>query len=202
VSQELLDEIEQDCLQELVNLSYGKATAIIAKMLDAFATMRVPNISIISKDELTQRLVDAVVPNQKSYLTIQVFKGEFAGETLFFLGDASATNLVKHLKESQENESVKDVVMELTNMATSSLVREFGKLLNTEVFFEEPAIYVSDGDKLFGELEFSYDFVMLIDTVMEFKEQNIHGEVFIMMHEKTFKWLKESLMEVVKKYYS
>lgn len=199
---ELLDEMEQDCLQELLNLAYGKTTAVIAKVLDAFATMKVPSVSIVSKEQLMSALQNSSTNSQKNYLTIQVFKGEFAGETLYFLDGDSALNLVAHLKESAEDESVKDVVMELTNMVTSSLVSEFGKLLNTEVFFEEPSINVIDSSNPIHKLEFSYEYILLINTVMEFKEQDIYGEVYIMMHDNTFKWLKRSIEEVVKKYYS
>jgi chemotaxis protein CheC len=201
MSQEILNELEQDCLQELVNMSYGKATARIAEVLNAFATMKVPFISVLSKDELYDRLKGACTQSSKCYLMMQLFKGEFDGEAIFFLSEDSALNLVDHLKESDEENNVKDVVMELTNMVTSSLVGEFAKLLGAEVFFDEPVVEVLCLKTPCEVLKVKYDYIMLINTVMEFEEQNIHGEVYLMMHEKTFKWLKSSLSPLVEKFY-
>jgi len=198
---ELLSELEQDCLQELVNMSYGKATARIAQVLNAFATMKVPFINVLSKNELYKRLEGACTHSNKCYLMMQLFKGEFDGEAIFFLSEKSAMNLVAHLKESDEEDNIKDIVMELTNMVTSSLVSEFAKLLNTEVFFDEPVVEVLCLKSPCEALKVQYDYIMLINTVMEFEEQNIHGEVYLMMHEKTFKWLKSSLSHLVEKFY-
>ncbi len=47
-----LTEDERDCLQELMNVAYGSATAAITEILDAFATLSIPNIKIINADEL------------------------------------------------------------------------------------------------------------------------------------------------------
>ena len=46
-----LTEDERDCLQELMNVAYGSATAAITEILDAFAQLSIPKIQIIDADE-------------------------------------------------------------------------------------------------------------------------------------------------------
>ena len=46
------NEDERDCLQELMNIAYGGATAAISEILDAFATLNVPKIKILPALEL------------------------------------------------------------------------------------------------------------------------------------------------------
>ena len=47
-----LTEDEKDVLQELMNVAYGTATAVVADMLDAFASLSIPNIKIMKTSEL------------------------------------------------------------------------------------------------------------------------------------------------------
>lgn len=51
-----LTEDEQDALQELMNIAYGDATAIVAEMLDAYATLSIPNIRIIETTTLLEEM--------------------------------------------------------------------------------------------------------------------------------------------------
>ena len=46
-----LTEDEKDCLQELMNVAYGSATAAITEILDAFAKLSIPKIQIINSNE-------------------------------------------------------------------------------------------------------------------------------------------------------
>ena len=50
----ILSEDEKDVLQELMNIAYGNATAVVAEMLDAFASLSIPNIKVME----TQKLVE------------------------------------------------------------------------------------------------------------------------------------------------
>jgi len=47
-----LNEDEKDCLQELMNISYGAATAAISEIIGKFATLSIPCISTISSNQL------------------------------------------------------------------------------------------------------------------------------------------------------
>ncbi|MDQ7060572.1 MAG: hypothetical protein Q9M43_05350 [Sulfurimonas sp.] len=51
-----LTEDEKDALQELMNIAYGNATAVVADMLDAFASLSIPNIKIMQTSQLLNEL--------------------------------------------------------------------------------------------------------------------------------------------------
>lgn len=185
---------QKDVLQELINLSYGKATKAIAEILDAFATMRVPEVRVVTGEEL-QELLAANCNNDACFLSVQLFRGAFDGETLFTLDQASAKNLVEHLKEPADNdEAVKSAVAELTNIVTSSLIKEFAGHLGSDVYFNEPILRLQDGGELRKSvLNSHYEHIIVINTVMEFEEQKIKGDVYILTHHTSFEWLKKAL---------
>lgn len=184
-----LTELQKDFLTEIINMAYGKATARIAQILDAFATMQVPNIEYISKLDLCNKISSMQENNDKFYLTIQTFVGNFDGETIFVLNEESAKNLINHLNNFTEN-TTKDSILELTNIVTALLITEMASNLDTEVYLNEPIFqeYRCDSS-INNQFTDSYDHIISIDTVMEFKEQNIVGNVYILTHSKSFKWL-------------
>ena len=185
---------QKDVLQELINLSYGKATKAIAEILDAFATMRVPEVRVVTGEQL-QDLLAANCNNDACFLSVQLFRGTFEGETLFTLDEVSARNLVEHLKEpADDEEAVKSAVAELTNIVTSSLIKELAGHLETDVYFNEPVLRLHDSGELRKSvLDCNYEHIIVINTVMEFAEQNIKGNVYILTHHTSFEWLKKAL---------
>ncbi len=198
---DLLDENKKDCLQELINISYGRATASIAELLDAFATMHIPYIEILSNRELVDKLQHCCDIKSTCYLTIQLFKGKFDGETILLIDDESANNLLAHLKESVDSTSKQDVVCELSNIITSSLVAELSKLLGTDVYFNEPSFVRLDSEIIEIGIKDRFECAILINTLMEFKEQHIEAEVMILTHQKSFEWLSGALDKIIEELY-
>lgn len=197
-----LTEDQLDCLQELINISYGRATAGIATILDAFAKMRVPSVKMLTREELMNEITLACEKDGECFLSIQLFTGNFDGESVFLIDSKSANNLVEHLNEPNDHDSLRDTVMELTNMVTSSLISELTKKLKTDVYFNEPFIEQVDVSTIRNvPIKSEYEHIILINTVMEFEEQDIHGEVFILMHEKSFDWMKNALDQALSEYF-
>lgn len=190
----LLNEDQRDCLQEIINISYGKATSRIATIMDAFATMKVPSVQLITNEELLNLIQISCKGKHQFFMSIQLFKGEFDGECLFMLDTESAQNLLNHLQADEDSDNLEDTVIEITNLVTSALITELASKLHTEVFIQEPHLELIESCNAHNCPFISdYDHIILINTVMEFAEENIFGEAFILTHEKSFTWLQNAL---------
>lgn len=194
----LFNEDQIDCLKELINISYGKATAMIAEVMDAFATMHVPKIELLNNKELVKKLIECCTNHIVCFVTIQLFKGKFDGETIFLIDDSSVDNLMKHLKEELTSSHKCDLIIELSNIITSSLISELSKLLKTDVYFNEPSCMKADLDLINSGIKGGFEYAILVDILLEFKEQKIKGEVLILTHQKSFDWLRDSLNKILK----
>jgi len=53
----ILSEDQTDCLQEIMNIAYGSATAAISSILDSFATLNISKIKIIKASKLKETTV-------------------------------------------------------------------------------------------------------------------------------------------------
>ncbi len=190
-----LTEDERDVLQELMNVAYGNATAVVADMLDAFASLSIPNIKVMKINELLETFSE--LKSTSYFFSTQAFNGEFDGESAFFINQESANNLAKHL-ELESEEDLDDAILELTNVLTSSLTTKLAQEMDTEVSFSLPSISKVPLQEI-GSVETfqNYSQVIVIDTDLNFEDQKINGKIFILTKDESIQWLKIKLNSIL-----
>jgi len=190
-----LTEDEQDVLQELMNVAYGNATAVVADMLDAFATLSIPKIQVMKTEELLKEF--HTLKGESYFFSTQAFVGEFSGESAFFINESSAKNLASHL-ELENDEDLDDAILELTNVLTSTLTTRLAQEMNTHVKFLLPSISKIPLNEIESVQTFKqYDQVIVIDTQLNFEDQKINGEIFILTKDGSIEWLKNQLNTIL-----
>ena len=190
-----LTEDEEDVLQELMNIAYGSATAVVADMLEAFASLSIPNIKIMTVNELLKTFHELKSANY--FFSTQAFSGEFNGESAFFINEESAKNLATHL-ELENREDLDDAILELTNVLTSSLTTKLAQEMETEVSFSLPNILKIPLEEMEGVETFQlYSRVIVIDTNLNFQDQKINGKIFILTKDESIQWLKTKLNTIL-----
>ena len=123
--------------------------------------------------------------------------GEFNGESAFFIDNNSAQNLAKHL-ELESEDDLDDAILELTNVLTSSLTTRLAQEVNTEIKFSLPSISKIPLNEMEDNEAFSkYSQVIVIDTQLNFEDQKINGEIFILTKDKSIEWLKNQLNSIL-----
>ncbi len=191
----ILTEDEKDVLQELMNVAYGNATAVIAEMLDAFASLSIPNIKVMQVSELMEKFNQ--LKDSSYFFSTQAFMGEFNGESAFFIDEESANNLAKHL-ELESIEDLDDAILELTNVLTSSLTTRLAQEMDTEVSFALPSISKVPLNEIANVDTFlQYSQVIVIDTDLNFEDQMIHGKIFILTKDESIQWLRERIHTIL-----
>ena len=190
-----LTDDERDVLQELMNVAYGSATAVVAEMLDAFATLSIPKIEILQTKQLLEQF--CTLKDESYFFSTQAFAGEFSGESAFFIDNESAQNLAKHL-ESESPEDLNDAILELTNVLTSSLTTKLAQEMHTQIKFSLPSISTLTLNQIEKTETFQqYKQVIVIDTQLNFEGQKINGEIFILTKDGSIEWLKIQLNNIL-----
>jgi len=190
-----LTEDERDVLQELMNVAYGSASAVVADMLEAFASLSIPKINVMEVSKLLETFAE--LKGSSYFFSTQVFSGEFNGESAFFINEESAKNLAKHL-ELENDEDLDDAILELTNVLTSTLTTKLAGEMETAVSFSLPSISKVALDEI-GDVETfkQYSQVIVINTELNFKDQQINGKIFILTKDESIQWLKTKLNTIL-----
>ena len=187
------EEDFKEVLGELINISFGSATATIADLFDNFATLRVPSINIIHLGEVND-LVMGDDNEQKIYITTQQFKGKFQGEIALVIDTESARNMhiIVDEEDGDDENAVQQSLLEISNILGSSCIGKLAELLVTNVTFAPPT--VDYAKQLIKDIENSpYSKVIVISTILEFEELQIFGKLIILFSDEMFAWLEQAL---------
>lgn len=195
----MMTEDLKDALEELINISFGSATAIIADLFDSFATLNVPNITILPMSEV-ETIVMEGSEYQEIYITGQQFKGSFGGEIVFAIDKQSAANMqglicaANKFDDGQalDDSKIEHSVLEISNILGSSCIGKLVELLKEDVIFSPPTIELTQ-QLLTGLDKTRFSQIIVIQTLLEFQDEMISGRLFIMFNNEMFSILKKSL---------
>lgn len=196
-----LSEDEKDCLQELMNVAYGSATAAITEILDAFATLSIPNIKIINADEFSPFLSSTLNLEIDHLVSLQQINGTLCGENMFVIDKQSAKNIAYKFgldEEEANDEEIADVVLEITNILSSSTISKLAEDIETNVSFSAPTIKtLSSIDQLKNLFISKYKKVIIISTQLKFEDLDINGQLLIFTTDNSILYIKEKLNKIL-----
>lgn len=195
----MINEELKEVLSELINIAFGSATATIADLFDSFATLRVPGIQVVPIADVKSLVLEGT--EEEIYITSQQFHGGFKGEIAFTLDSFSARKILEIVNDIDgntdydENETeVRQSVLEIANILGSSCVGKLSELLESNVTFAPPSIEYTR--QVLSRLDdASYSHIVVISTVLEFKEMKFMGRLFILFTDEMFQWLEKSLQD-------
>lgn len=196
-----LSEDEKDCLQELMNMAYGSATAAITEILNAFAKLSIPKIQIIDAEILKPYLSSELNLNEEHLIALQQINGALNGENMFLIDKESAINMAKKFGLTQDEineDEICDITLEITNILSSSTISKLAEDIETSVSFSAPSIKVIKSiDELNNIFLDKYEKVIIISTKLEFMDLNINGELFILTTDDSILFIKEKINKIL-----
>ena len=196
-----LTEDEKDCLQELMNVAYGSATAAISEILDAFAKLSIPKIQIINASDLKNYLSDELKLNEEYLVSLQQINGILSGENMYVIDKQSAKNIShKFGLEDEEitDEEIYDIVLEITNILSSSTIGKLAKDIEASVSFSAPTIVnLTSFNQLNNLFINKYEKVIIISTQLRFEDLNINAELLIFTTDNSILYIKEKINKIL-----
>lgn len=196
----MLDDEMKEVLGELINISFGSAAAAIADLFDSFATLHVPNIKLMSLDEVKTDLF-ARADLGDIYISSQQFKGQFLGESCFIIDGDGARSIASLIDEDGDDVAeegypddceVQENVLEIANILGTACVGKLSEMLSAEVTFNPPVIETVK-QFLQGVKQEPYSQIIVIGTTLEFRDMQFTGRLLIMLNDKMFAWLDGAL---------
>lgn len=115
---DFLESDLRDCYQEIANVAMGRAGDLLARLLDVFVVLPIPNVNLIEVSELSMAL-SAVEVNESTSGICQGFIGAgISGEALLILNDSSfkdVATLMNYKQELDENSEL-ELLMDMANV--------------------------------------------------------------------------------------
>jgi len=188
------NEDEVDFLQELLNVAFGSATAVVSDMLETFATLHIPQIEVVDTENLQDYINNNFDKTNQYFVFSQQFRGDFEGEAVFISDLDSLKNL--YLSLNSKNEEIEDIIEstgELINVVNSATIKNIATQLEKDVFFSKPSIKSVISSEIISNTNLSnYQTIIIVSTVLDFRDENFQGTLYILLKPKTVQLIKDS----------
>jgi chemotaxis protein CheY-P-specific phosphatase CheC len=132
VEPEGLDENLRDCYQEVTNVAMGQAGDHLARIMNVFVKLPIPNMNLIETSELHMMLSDIEQHEQTSGVC-QGFLGDgISGEALCVLSDSGFGDLAKimNITESVDDEMQLEILMDVASILVGTCLTGLAKQLD------------------------------------------------------------------------
>ncbi|MCS3460032.1 response regulator [Aeromonas rivuli] len=132
----------RDLYQELANVAMGQAAALLARLLDAFVILPIPNVNVLEVSELHMALSSAARSETLSALCQGFIGAGIAGEALLLFHDASFTDLARLMKHEGELDRAAELelLMDTANVLIGAFLRGFSAQLDTHFSQGHPVL--------------------------------------------------------------
>lgn len=206
---EFLNEISKDyldVLKEVGNIGAGHAATALSKILDKKIEMRVPNVSVMTFNEMIEMAGGAEKIVASVYLRVQ---GDSPGHLFFVLPIESANTLIQQLTRENDisidkqfdHEMAISALQELGNILAGSYLSSLSDFTGLHLYPSVPSTSIDMLGAIisYGFIELSQfsDDVIAIDTVLvdlnEVNKRQVEGHFFLMPDPDTFAAIFHSL---------
>jgi len=201
-----INSLHLDILREIGNIGAGNAATALSKLLNKKIDMKVPNVEIVSFDEMMEMAGGSDKIAAGVFLRIE---GDAPGSMFFMLPLEQATNFIRdmigdetaQLSEPPYEELPLSALQELGNILSGSYLSALSDFTNLSLYPSVPALAIDMVGAIvsYGLIELSQvsDYAIVINTALNEDEklisETVNGHFFLLPDPDSFHTLFESL---------
>jgi chemotaxis protein CheY-P-specific phosphatase CheC/CheY-like chemotaxis protein len=122
----------RDCYQEVANVAMGRAGDLLARLLDVFVKLPIPNVNFIEVSELSMALKAVEVSESTSGICQGFISAGISGEALLILNDSSfkdVASLMNYQYDEDEGTEL-ELLMDLANVLIGACLKGISEQLD------------------------------------------------------------------------
>jgi chemotaxis protein CheC len=127
-----LTEDERDCYQEITNVAMGQAADRLARLLNVYVVLPIPNVNIIERSEFKMTIKSLEDAPSVSAVCQGFIGAGIAGEALLIFNDSSFSDIAKLLDyaSAQNSNEELEMLMDVANVLNGACIQGIGKQLD------------------------------------------------------------------------
>lgn len=129
-----------DAFRETINVAMGRAAALLAKVLNVFVELPLPNVNVLEVGELHMALADAQQGNQLTAIC-QGYIGEgIAGEALLMFHDSSMADMARLMRQEHSQASQSEMLLDLSALLIGACLSGIGEQIDVMFSLSHPQV--------------------------------------------------------------
>lgn len=127
----------RDAIQEISNIAMGRAGDLLARLLDVFVLLPIPNVNTLEKSELQMALTSIADNDNISAVSQGFISSGISGEALIIFHDSSFKDMAKLLKYDEKlNDHIEiEVMNDISNILTGAFLNGLADQL--DIYFSQ-----------------------------------------------------------------
>lgn len=191
-----------DAYREMANVAMGQAGEKLAKLLNQFIDLPIPNVNLIETTELHMAIAEISRNESVSAISQGFLSAGISGEALLIFNDSNFANMVKllnykHTKLSKQLEL--EALMDVTNIMVSACLMALSDQLNVKFTHNHPIVLGQHCglDDLLNDNVSRWNRVLAIEIGYAIKSQSINFDLLLLFPDKSIDLMFDKLVKVV-----
>jgi len=195
-----------DAFREMANIAMGRAAEKLAKLLDQFIDLPVPNVNLIETTELHMAIAEISRNETASAISQGFISAGIKGEALLMCNDSNLSNMVKLLdyqNHGQVEELQLEALMDVTNILVGACLTALSEQLNVKFIHNHPIILGRNCglDEILQNNVSRWDKVLAVEIGYGIKAQNINFDLLLLFPDKAIDLMFDKLIKAADKTY-
>ncbi len=200
-------EDQRDCLQEIVNVAMGEAGDSLARFLETFVNLSVPQISLVKSSDLNKELVrlvgmkETVSGVRQGFHTTDTAKG-LKGEAIVIFSDASfmvLADLLSYENTEVDDQVERELLLDITNILNGTCLTGIGAQIETELMFSPPTIlgqHLAVGN-LLDKDAMKWDQALLVEINYTLEDRSLKCSLLMLMPGDSIRAVRAELDKIL-----
>jgi chemotaxis protein CheY-P-specific phosphatase CheC/CheY-like chemotaxis protein len=141
-SQYILTPDMRDCYQEIANVAMGRAGDLLARLLDVFVVLPIPNVNFIEVSELSMALSAIEIQESTSGICQGFIGAGISGEALLILNDSSFSDVASlmNYQDDVDESTELELLMDLANVLIGACLSGVSEQLDMQFSQGHPVV--------------------------------------------------------------
>ncbi|MGJ8679386.1 response regulator [Paraglaciecola sp.] len=189
-----------DAYREMANIAMGQAGESLAKLLDEFIDLPIPNVNLITNNELHMAIADVQRNESVSAVSQGFISAGINGEALVIFNDSNFANMVKLLgyEDDNSNSSLElEALMDVSNILIGACLRALSAQLHSVFSHNHPIILGRhcDLDDILRSTMHTEDSLLAIEIAYSIKSQSINFDLLLLFPKKAIDLMFDKLVQ-------
>jgi len=199
---ELADSV-RDGYKEIANVAMGQAADLLARVLNAFVIMPIPNVSMLEVSELTMAL-NQVAGNEQMSAVCQGFIGSgIAGEALILFNNSSIEDIadLMNFQGDLTDQIQQELLMDISSILSGAYLHGIAKQLDIKFSQSHPVVLGKHikMDELFKRSESRWKKTLTIETAISIENRNINCHLLLLFTEDSIPQFNKFIEVIIEK---
>ncbi|NOZ52262.1 MAG: response regulator [Gammaproteobacteria bacterium] len=185
----------RDGCREIANVAMGRAADLLARLLDVFVVMPIPNVNMIETSELHMAL-NHVAEGETISAVCQGFIGSgIAGEALLIFNESSFTDIADMMKHTGNiDETVElELLMDISNILIGACLKGIADQMDIDFSQGHPVVlgrHVKIGDIIKRNAS-RWNKTLAIEMGYRFENKNINCDLLLLFTEDSLETIND-----------